>query len=126
MGISDKERILEAVRELEREHDEEARRLRHDASKLDQRGRKALRAGHRTTGASRLATVSGKGQVTIPAELRKKYGIRQGMKVEVLDAPTGLMLRPIPRIEDLAGVDAGKYSYSEMTEKLDRLRQRWR
>ena len=59
-------------------------------------------------------TVTRKGQITIPAELRKKYGIRQGMKIEVLDAPTGLMLRPIPRMEDLAGVDAGKYSLSEM------------
>ncbi len=71
-------------------------------------------------------TVTRKGQVTIPAELRKKYGIRVGMKVEVLDAPAGLMLRPIPRMEDLAGVDAGKYTYAEMVQKLDKLRQRWR
>lgn len=67
-----------------------------------------------------------KGQVTIPAPLRKKYGIREGMKMEVLDAQAGLVLRPIPRMEDLAGVDVGKYTYSEMVEKLDKLRQRWR
>ena len=80
-----------------------------------------------TTMVSELeTTVTRKGQVTIPAELRKKYGIREGMKIEVLDAPTGLILRPIPRMEDLAGVDAGKYSYSEMVERLDKLRQRWR
>ncbi len=71
-------------------------------------------------------TVTRKGQVTIPAELRKKYGIREGMRMQVLDEPTGLTLRPIPRMEDLAGVDAGKYSVSEMKAKLDRLRQRWR
>ena len=71
-------------------------------------------------------TVTRKGQITIPVELRKKYGIRVGMKVEVLDAPTGLMLRPIPRMEDLAGVDAGKYTYAEMLDRLDKLRQRWR
>lgn len=71
-------------------------------------------------------TVTRKGQVTIPAELRKKYGIREGTKMQVLDAPTGLTLRPIPRMEDLAGVDAGKYSLSEMNEKLDKLRQKWR
>jgi len=39
--------------------------------------------------------------------------------MQVLDAPTGLTLRLIPRMEDLAGVDAGKYSLSEMNEKLD-------
>ncbi len=71
-------------------------------------------------------TVTRKGQVTIPAELRKKYGIREGMKIQVLDEPTGLTLRPIPRMEDLAGVDAEKYSVSEMKENLDWLRQRWR
>ena len=46
--------------------------------------------------------------------------------MEVLDSERGLMLIPIPRMEDLAGVDAGKYSYEEMVEKLDRLRRRWR
>jgi AbrB family looped-hinge helix DNA binding protein len=71
-------------------------------------------------------TVTRKGQVTIPAPLRKKYGIREGMKMEVLDAQAGFVLRPIPRMEDLAGVDAGKYTYSEMVERLDKLRQRWR
>jgi len=71
-------------------------------------------------------TVTRKGQVTIPAELRRKYGIREGMKMQVLDEPTGLTLRPIPKMEDLAGVDVGKYSVSEMNEKLDRLRQRLR
>ncbi len=71
-------------------------------------------------------TVTRKGQVTIPVELRKKYGIREGMKMEVVDASTGVMLRPIPAFGDLAGVDAGKYTHSEMAERLDRLRQRWR
>jgi AbrB family looped-hinge helix DNA binding protein len=71
-------------------------------------------------------TVTRKGQVTIPASLRKKYGIKEGMKIEVLDAQPGLVLRPIPRMEDLAGVDAGKYTYEEMVGKLDKLRQRWR
>ncbi len=76
---------------------------------------------------SRLeTTVTRKGQVTIPAELRKKYNIREGMRMEVIDEPKGLLLRPVPRMNDWAGADAGKYSYSEMTEKLDRLRQRWR
>ena len=67
-----------------------------------------------------------KGQITIPAELRRKHGIREGTRMGVLDSERGLILRPIPRMEDLAGADAGKYSYEEMVEKLDRLRRRWR
>ena len=53
-------------------------------------------------------TVTRKGQVTIPAELRKKYGIREGMKVDITDAPSGLLLKPIPHMNDWAGADAGK------------------
>ncbi len=71
-------------------------------------------------------TVTRKGQVTIPAPLRKKYGIKEGMRIEVMDAQPGLVLRLIPRMEDLAGIDAGKYTYEEMVERLDKLRQRWR
>ncbi len=71
-------------------------------------------------------TVTRKGQVTIPVELRKKYGITVGMKVEVADSPTGMLLRPVPNMEDLAGVDKGKYSDSKMSDRLDRLRRKWR
>jgi len=71
-------------------------------------------------------TVTRKGQVTIPAPLRKKYNIREGTKVQMTDTPVGVLLRPIPDINDWAGADAGKYTYQEMTRKLDRLRERWR
>lgn len=73
-----------------------------------------------------MTRVTWKGQITIPAELRRRHGIREGTRMEVLDSERGLILRPIPRMEDLSGVDAGKYSYEEMVEKLDWLRRRWR
>jgi len=72
------------------------------------------------------ATVTRKGQIRIPDELRKKYGMREGTMVEILESQGGLMLRPIPRMEDWAGADAGKYSYAEVVEELDNLRKRWR
>ncbi len=71
-------------------------------------------------------TVTRKGQVTIPAPLRKKYSIKVGMKILVTDTPSGLLFKPIPDMNDWAGADAGKYTYEEMTRKLDRLRARWR
>ena len=71
-------------------------------------------------------TVTRKGQVTIPAELRKKYGIREGMKADITDAPSGLLLKPKPHMNDWAATDAGKYTYEETVEKLDQLRCKWR
>ncbi len=71
-------------------------------------------------------TVTRKGQVTIPAELRKRYGIREGMKVDIAESPRGLLLKPVPEMKDWAGADRKQYSYAEMTRKLDRLREKWR
>ncbi len=71
-----------------------------------------------------LTTVTRKGQITIPAELRKKHGIREGMKVYITDAQSGILLKLIPVMNDWAGADAGKYTHKEMVEKLDRLRRR--
>jgi len=73
-------------------------------------------------------TVTRKGQVTIPVQLRKKYGIREGMKVDATESDTGgvIVLKPVPSVKDWAGADTGKYSYPEAVEKLDRLRRKWR
>jgi len=52
------------------------------------------------------ATVRSKGQVVIPAELRKKHGIRPGTKVAFMEDPFGgLMLKPINEeyIDRIAG-----------------------
>ncbi len=69
-----------------------------------------------------LVKVARKGQVTIPVEQRRKYGIRAGMKILVRDDPKGILLIPVPPIGDLAGVDAGKVTVEEMRKRLDRMR----
>ena len=69
-----------------------------------------------------LVKVARKGQVTIPMEQRRKYGIRQGMKLLVREDPKGILLTPILPMEDLAGVDAHQMSVSEMKRRLDRMR----
>jgi len=63
-----------------------------------------------------LVKVARKGQVTIPIEQRRKYGIKEGMKILVRDDPKGILLTPVQRIADLAGIDAGKISLEEMKE----------
>ena len=49
--------------------------------------------------------VTRKGQITIPASKRKKYVIRDGMRMLVKDSGEGILIKPITPIEDLAGVD---------------------
>jgi antitoxin PrlF len=66
--------------------------------------------------------VTRKGQVTVPVELRRKYGIAEGMKMVVEDSPSGIIFRVIPRIEDLAGVDAGKIKVEKALEIIDKMR----
>ncbi|HEV2120896.1 MAG TPA: AbrB/MazE/SpoVT family DNA-binding domain-containing protein [Candidatus Bathyarchaeia archaeon] len=72
--------------------------------------------------AERLVKVTRKGQVTIPLEQRKKYSIREGMKLLVKDSPQGILLSPVKPVEDLAGIDAGKTSIEDMKKKLDKMR----
>ena len=71
-----------------------------------------------------LVLVTRKGQVTIPASKRKKYGIREGMRVLVRESSDGILIKPIIPIEDLAGIDAGKVTLHQMKKKLDDIRSR--
>ena len=41
------------------------------------------------------AYISTKGQLVIPAELRRKYGIKPGTRVEVIDRGDQIILQPI-------------------------------
>jgi antitoxin PrlF len=66
--------------------------------------------------------VTRKGQVTVPIELRRKYGIEEGMKMIVEDCGSGIILKVIPRLEDLVGIDAGKISVEEAFKILDKMR----
>ncbi|MEM3546162.1 MAG: AbrB/MazE/SpoVT family DNA-binding domain-containing protein [Candidatus Bathyarchaeia archaeon] len=66
--------------------------------------------------------VTRKGQVTIPIELRRKYGIVEGMKMVVEDSPSGIIFKVVPRIEDLAGVDAGKFKVEKALGLIDKMR----
>jgi AbrB family looped-hinge helix DNA binding protein len=66
--------------------------------------------------------VTRKGQVTVPIALRRKYGIEEGVKMTVEDCGSGIVLKVEPRIEDLAGIDAGKMSVEKAFEILDKMR----
>jgi len=54
---------------------------------------------------SYIATVTSKSMVTIPSEIRKKYKIKEGMKVKFVETETGVLIIPIPELEELCGID---------------------
>lgn len=70
-----------------------------------------------------MATVvlTRKGQTTIPKELREKYGLNEGAKLDVIDTGTGVLLRKAVSTVDLIG--SSSRTYQEMKRELDRIRR---
>jgi AbrB family looped-hinge helix DNA binding protein len=66
--------------------------------------------------------VTRKGQITVPIALRRKYGIKEGMKITVVDSGSEIVLKVIPRFEDLIGIYAGKIDSKKALEELDKMR----
>jgi AbrB family looped-hinge helix DNA binding protein len=67
--------------------------------------------------------VTRKGQTTIPAQLRKKYKIQQGTRLEVTETPEGILFKPKKSTIDLAGSGAKHATPEEMKRLLDKLRE---
>jgi len=53
-------------------------------------------------------TITEKGTVTIPAEIRRKYHLRKGSRVEFVETDEGVMIVPVVPLEDLFGADKDK------------------
>jgi len=54
-----------------------------------------------------VGTVTSKSMVTIPSRIRRKYGLRQGSKVEFVEVEEGIFLIPLKSLMELRGA-AGK------------------
>ena len=69
------------------------------------------------------AIVSAKGQIVIPVELRRKYGIKPGTKICFLEHGHGIILQPVTTeyVRSLVGLFKSKTS---MTKALLRERAR--
>jgi len=66
-----------------------------------------------------FSTVTSKGQLVIPAKLRRKHGIRKGTRVAITEDNQRLVLQPINKefIESLCGSLRGGPSASEFLLK---------
>jgi len=43
--------------------------------------------------------------ITLPADIRRKYSIKRGSKVTLIEEKKGILIVPIPKFEDLFGID---------------------
>jgi len=68
--------------------------------------------------------VTRKGQTTIPAKLRMKYGIEEGTRLEVIETKEGILFKPKETTIDLAGSGAKYATPEEMKKLLDKLREK--
>jgi AbrB family looped-hinge helix DNA binding protein len=67
--------------------------------------------------------VTRKGQTTIPIELRRKYKVEEGSRMQVLDTGDGILLKPKFSFFDMIGGDAKAATTKEMKSLLDKLRE---
>ena len=56
-------------------------------------------------------------------EIRRKFGIEESSKVEVVEEEGKIVIRKRPSIFDLAGSGAGKGSVEELKSMLDQMRE---
>jgi AbrB family looped-hinge helix DNA binding protein len=66
--------------------------------------------------------VKNKGQVTIPAKVRKKYNINEGTRLEMVETEEGIILKPKKSIWDMIGSFSDLASVEEMSENWYKLR----
>jgi AbrB family looped-hinge helix DNA binding protein len=50
-----------------------------------------------------VGTLTSKSMVTTPSRIRRKYGLRQGSKVEFVEIEEGIFLVPLKTLKELRG-----------------------
>ena len=57
------------------------------------------------TSLGEMATVTSKTMVTIPSSIRRKYGIKEGDKVQFLEVDGAIMMIPVKSLSEMQGMD---------------------
>lgn len=72
-----------------------------------------------------VVKVTRRGQTTIPAELREKFGIKEGDELLVEATEKGLLFKPIRKLEDCAGIYAKYGKVEEIKKEIEKLREEY-
>jgi antitoxin PrlF len=75
----------------------------------------------RETGGVEVVRVSRAGRVTVPENLRNRLDIETPGKVLIHEEDDKLVIEPLPSVEEMRGVHAGRYEEGEVLEHLQRL-----
>lgn len=68
-------------------------------------------------------TISSKGQVTLPKELRNRHHLREGETALILDLPEGVLIRH--GRSSLRGVLKGGFDMKSFEDEVRKLRREW-
>jgi AbrB family looped-hinge helix DNA binding protein len=72
-----------------------------------------------------IVKVTRRGQTTIPVKLRKKFGIKEGDQLVARAFENGILLNPIPKLEEMAGIDSGYATPAQINKMIDELREEY-
>ena len=67
--------------------------------------------------------MSKKGQATIPKELRERFGIETPGKVLIYEEEGKIVVEPLPSVEEMQGVHAGRYEKGEVLQHLREMKE---
>ena len=74
---------------------------------------------------SKLVKVTRRGQTTIPIEIREQCGIKEGDKLLVQVTEKGILFKPVPKLIDMAGIDAEYATPEKINKMIDKLREEY-
>lgn len=69
----------------------------------------------------KIVKISAKGQIVIPARIRKELGLAAGDKLLIERRHESVILRPATKLSKLRGIDKSKIT----SEAVDTLRKEW-
>ena len=75
------------------------------------------------TDGGKIIRVSKKGQATIPKELRERFDIETPGKVLIHEAEGKIVVEPLPSVEEMQGVHAGRYKKGDVLEYLREMKR---
>jgi AbrB family looped-hinge helix DNA binding protein len=70
-------------------------------------------------------TVTSKGQITLPSQLRKELKIKEGEKLLVIREDDSIKIIPMPKLSKLAGVDKELFKGRKPSADIEASRKEW-
>ncbi len=72
-----------------------------------------------------IVKVTRRGQTTIPLKIRGQCGIKEGDRLSVEVTEDGILFKPIPKLLDMAGIDAEYATVEQVNKMIDKLREEY-